>query len=82
MARMKTLRTMIAVVVILSLLSVASARPRRRGRQNTDDYGRPIAPMVEVEDAPVPWVAFLCTVVALAGVAVVAFKSSRRTHLD
>ena len=80
MARMKTLRTLIAVMVILSLLSVASARPRRRRRDTTDEYGRPVAPMVE--KTPVPWVAFLCTVVALAGVAVVAFKSSRRTHLD
>ena len=80
MARMMTLRTLIAVVVILSLLSVAPAGSRRRSRQYKDEYGRPIAPMVE--KTPVPWVAFLCTVVALAGVAVVAFKSSRRTHLD
>ena len=34
------------------------------------------------EGGPFPWAALLYTAVAVAGIAVVAFKNARRTHLD
>jgi len=33
-------------------------------------------------ESPFPWMAMLYVVVALAGICVVGFKSSGRTHLD
>ena len=37
------------------------------------------APQIELER---PWMAILYAVVALAGILVVGFKNSKRTHLD
>ena len=37
---------------------------------------------VEGMASSTPWLAILYTVVALGGASVVAFKNSRRTHLD
>ena len=37
------------------------------------------APQIELER---PWIAILYAVVALAGILVVGFKNSKRTHLD
>lgn len=34
------------------------------------------------EDASLPWMAVLYAVVVMAGVMTVAFKNSKRTHLD
>ncbi len=55
-----------------------------------DDEDAPAVPMIDrhyaeaptVEDAPVPIYPILITILGIATVSLIAFKNSKRTHLD
>jgi formate hydrogenlyase subunit 3/multisubunit Na+/H+ antiporter MnhD subunit len=76
MAGMKTRGIALALVGFLVSVAWPVAVLAARGSKKARTPGAP-----ELE-AAVPGWAILCTLVALAGICVVAFKSSKRTHLD
>lgn len=61
-----------------ALLGVVSAAYAQDDVVKPPIDGIGVAPL----DGSMPWIAILCTLVFVAGVAVVGFKNARRTHLD
>ena len=66
---MNTPRLLSIAVVTLALAMTASGQPQGTGSGTA------------LEDK-VQWIAVLYAVIALLGIAVVAFKNAKRTHLD
>jgi hypothetical protein len=67
---MKALRTILPAMAMLALTSAAGAF------ETLDHYKAP-----DIEEMP-PWWPILYMIVFVLGIAVVGFKSSKRTHLD
>ena len=75
---MKNTRRLIALAAVLvTLLAAPAVSLGQDADAPTDTFTGP-----NIEDGPVPWLAILYTLVACAGIGVVAFKNAKRTHLD